>query len=160
MSRRFTFYEFFAGGGMARLGLGPGWDCLYANDFDALKARTYRANLGGDHLHEGDVWAIDPGDLPGCADLAWASSPCQDVSLAGARAGLNGARSSAFWGFWRLVEALDDQGRAPRVLVLENVAGLLSSAGGADFAAIGQALAQITPQDALNWFAHCGYSFC
>jgi DNA (cytosine-5)-methyltransferase 1 len=29
-----TFYEFFAGGGMARLGLGPGWTCLFANDFD------------------------------------------------------------------------------------------------------------------------------
>ncbi|HEX4198804.1 MAG TPA: DNA cytosine methyltransferase [Caulobacteraceae bacterium] len=141
MSRPFTFYEFFAGGGMARLGLGAGWDCRYANDFDRLKARTYRANFGGDHLHEGDVWAIDPDALPGRADLAWASSPCQDVSLAGARAGLGGARSSAFWGFWRLVEALDDQGRSPRVLVLENVAGLLSSAGGADFAAIGQAFA-------------------
>jgi DNA (cytosine-5)-methyltransferase 1 len=141
MSRPFTFYEFFAGGGMARLGLGPGWNCLYANDFDGLKAQTYRANFGGDHLQEGDVWAVDPDDLPGLADLAWASSPCQDVSLAGARAGLGGARSSAFWGFWRLVEALDDQGRAPRMLVLENVAGLLSSAGGADFAAIGQAFA-------------------
>ncbi|HEY3947951.1 DNA cytosine methyltransferase [Phenylobacterium sp.] len=141
MSRPFAFYEFFAGGGMARLGLGRDWNCLFANDFDALKAATYRANFGGDHLHHGDVWAIDPGELPGRADLAWASSPCQDVSLAGARAGLGGARSSAFWGFWRLIEALDDQGRAPRVLVLENVAGLLSSAGGADFAAIGQAFA-------------------
>jgi DNA (cytosine-5)-methyltransferase 1 len=141
VSRPFTFYEFFAGGGMARLGLGRGWDCLFANDFDTLKTATYRDNFGGDHLHPGDVWAIDAGDLPGPADLAWASSPCQDVSLAGSRAGLGGARSSAFWGFWRLIEALDDQGRAPRVLVLENVAGLLNSAGGADFAAIGQAFA-------------------
>jgi DNA (cytosine-5)-methyltransferase 1 len=141
VSRPFTFYEFFAGGGMARLGLGGGWDCLFANDFDALKAATYRDNFGGDHLHRGDVWALRAHDLPGRADLAWASSPCQDVSLAGARAGLDGARSSAFWGFWRLIEALDDQDRAPRVLVLENVAGLLSSAGGADFAAIGQAFA-------------------
>ncbi len=37
------FYEFFAGGGMARLGLGAGWSCLYANDFDPVKAATYRA---------------------------------------------------------------------------------------------------------------------
>ncbi len=143
----YTFYEFFAGGGMARLGLGRGWTCLFANDFDPLKARTYRDNFGRDHLHQGDVWAIDPDDLPGQADLAWASSPCQDVSLAGARAGLGGARSSAFWGFWRLIEALHGQDRAPRVVVLENVAGLLSSAGGADFAAIGEA------------FAACGYVF-
>jgi DNA (cytosine-5)-methyltransferase 1 len=137
----FTFYEFFAGGGMARLGLGSGWQCRFANDFDPLKAATYRDNFGSDHLHQGDVWAIDPDRLPGSVDLAWASSPCQDVSLAGARAGLGGARSSAFWGFWRLIEALDDQGRAPAVVVLENVAGLLSSAGGADFAAIGGAFA-------------------
>ena len=126
---------------MARLGLGDGWHCAFANDFDALKAATYRNNFGGDHLVEGDVWALGPSDLPGRADLAWASSPCQDVSLAGARAGLGGARSSAFWGFWRLAEALDDQGRSPRVIVLENVAGLLNSNGGADIAAIGQAFA-------------------
>ncbi len=142
-----SVYEFFAGGGMARLGLGPRWDCLAANDFDSLKAATYRANFGPEHLIEGDVWALGARDLPGRADLAWASSPCQDVSLAGARAGLGGARSSAFWGFWRLMQALDGEGRAPRVIVLENVAGLLSSNGGADFAAIGEA------------FAGLGYSF-
>ena len=55
------------------------------------------------------VWAIDAGALPSRADLAWASSPCQDFSLAGRRAGLKGGRSSAFWGFWRLIEALDER---------------------------------------------------
>jgi DNA (cytosine-5)-methyltransferase 1 len=137
----FSFYEFFAGGGMARLGLGGGWRCAFANDIDALKAATYRDNFSDDHLKEGDVWTLGVGDPPGRADLAWASSPCQDVSLAGGRAGLGGARSSAFWGFWRLIEAVDDQGRGPRVIVLENVAGLLTSTAGGDFAAIGQAFA-------------------
>src|SRR5579862_2235462 len=140
-------YEFFAGGGMARLGLGDRWACLRANDVDPLKAQTYRANFAAGDLIEGDVWALDAACLPGRADLAWASSPCQDLSLAGARAGLAGGRSSAFWGFWRLIEALDVEGRAPRVLVLENVAGLLSSNSGAVFAAIGAA------------FAHLGYRF-
>src|SRR6201999_4484301 len=79
--------------------------------------------------------------LPGRPDLAWASSPCQDFSLAGARAGIAGGRSSAFWGFWRQMERLDAEGRAPRVIVLENVAGLLSSGGGDDFAAVCQAFA-------------------
>jgi len=124
---------------MARLGLGDTWACLLANDLDPLKAETYRANFGGDHLTLGDVWALAAADLPGRADLAWASSPCQDLSLAGARAGLGGARSSAFWGFWRQVAALDAEGRAPGVIVLENVAGLLSSNDGGDLAAIGQA---------------------
>jgi DNA (cytosine-5)-methyltransferase 1 len=136
------FYEFFAGGGMARLGLGAGWSCAFANDFDPVKAATYRANFpdAAGHFHEGDVWKLSEADLPGRADLAWASSPCQDFSLAGARAGLSGGRSSAFFGFWRLMEALDDVGRAPRLIVIENVAGLLTSHGGADFAALGAAL--------------------
>ncbi len=136
-----NFYEFFAGGGMARAGLGPAWRCLFANDFDPVKARTYRANWGGDDLREGDVWDLAASDLPAVADLAWASSPCQDFSLAGARAGLGGGRSSAFFGFWRLIEALDDEGRAPRALVLENVGGLLSSRGGADFTEVCRLLA-------------------
>ncbi|WP_312166613.1 DNA cytosine methyltransferase [Phenylobacterium sp.] len=141
MSRALSFYEFFAGGGMARIGLGEPWACAFANDFDPLKASTYRANFpdADGHLHEGDVWAIDPARLPPRADLAWASSPCQDFSLAGARAGLAGGRSSAFFGFWRLVEALGDA--APRAVVIENVSGLLSSHGGADFTALCQALA-------------------
>lgn len=134
-------YEFFAGGGMARLGLGEDWDCLFANDFDPVKAAAYRANHGDDHFREGDVWQVEPADLPGRADLAWASSPCQDFSLAGARAGLTGGRSSAFFGFWRLVEALNAEGRAPRAIVIENVVGLLTSHGGKDFEALCAALA-------------------
>lgn len=141
--QRLSFYEFFAGGGMARLGLGGHWSCAFANDFDPVKAATYRANFAdaGEHLHEGDVWALSAADLPGRADLTWASSPCQDFSLAGGRAGLAGGRSSAFFGFWRLVEGLVAQGRAPRAIVIENVGGLLTSHGGADFAALGRALA-------------------
>ncbi len=140
-ARPFTFYEFFAGGGMARTGLGPQWRCLFANDFDARKADAYRANFGGDQLVAGDVWELDASRLPGLADLAWASSPCQDLSLAGARRGLGGERSSAFWGFWRLMEQLALEGRAPRALGMENVTGLLTSHGGSDFSALCAALA-------------------
>ena len=144
MSRApFSFYEFFAGGGMARLGLGDPWACAFANDFDPAKAATYRANFAdaADHFHAGDVWRLSAGDLPEVADLAWASSPCQDFSLAGARAGLAGGRSSAFFGFWRLIEGLAAEGRGPRAIVIENVSGLLTSHGGRDFAARGEALA-------------------
>ena len=138
-----SYYEFFAGGGMARAGLGPGWTCGFANDFDARKAAAYADNWGGDHLHVGDVWVLSAAQLPGRADLAWASSPCQDLSLAGQRRGLSGARSSAFWGFWRLIEALDAEGRAPRAVVVENVVGLATSHGGADFSALGEAFAAL-----------------
>ena len=137
----FTFYEFFCGGGMARTGLGARWSCLFANDLDPAKGRAYAANFGERDLKVADVWDLTTADLPGRADLAWASSPCQDLSLAGARRGLSGSRSSAFWGFWTLIEALDREGRAPRMIGIENVTGLLTSHEGRDFTALCGALA-------------------
>jgi DNA (cytosine-5)-methyltransferase 1 len=97
------FYEFFAGGGMARAGLGSGWKCLFANDFDHKKGETYRKNWGDKELKTLDVGSLKTSDLPGVADLAWASFPCQDLSLAGGGAGLKGDRSGTFWPFWRLM---------------------------------------------------------
>ena len=120
----FGAYEFFAGGGLAGLGL-DGFRTLLANDLDTAKAASWRANHALD-IHVGDVWDLSVADLPGRADLAWASSPCQDVSLAGARAGLAAQRSGAFWGFWRLIEGLDANGRAPPVIVIENVREFLT----------------------------------
>jgi len=136
-----TFYEFFAGGGMARAGLGDDWTCLFANDIDPKKAASYVVNWGDDHLKVADVARITTSDLPGIADLAWASFPCQDLSLAGAGAGLKGKRSGTFWPFWRLMQALADERRRPRMICLENVCGALTSHEGKDFAAIGEALA-------------------
>jgi DNA (cytosine-5)-methyltransferase 1 len=52
---RFRFYEFFAGSGLARLGLGVAWACVWANDIDARKARIYAANFGAQELLVGDV---------------------------------------------------------------------------------------------------------
>lgn len=139
------FYEFFAGGGMARLGLGPDWRCAFANDFDPAKAKSYRANWGTDDFREGDINDLVSGDLPGIADLAWASFPCQDLSLAGNAAGLGTAtaqtRSGAFWAFWSLMEGLIAQRRAPKIIVLENVYGSLTSNNGRDFAVICRCLA-------------------
>lgn len=131
-----SFYEFFAGGGMVRMGLGPGWSCLFANDFDQKKARVYRRNWGHRVLDTRDVRKVEVSDLPNYADLAWGSFPCQDLSLAGSGAGLDGYRSGTFWPFWSLIQALIDEGRAPKIVVLENVCGTLTSNGGKDFAAI------------------------
>jgi DNA (cytosine-5)-methyltransferase 1 len=136
------FYEFFAGGGMARAGLGPGWSCLFANDFDERKASTYRDNYGGEALRVGDIAALTGADLPGVADLAWASFPCQDLSLAGAGAGLAGARSGTVFAFWRLMADLAKHGRTPPLIALENVCGAITSNGGQDFAALCAAFAE------------------
>jgi DNA (cytosine-5)-methyltransferase 1 len=140
-------FEFFAGGGLARLGLESDFACVFANDIDAAKARTYRTAFGEGQLREGDIWALTTADLPGKAALAWASFPCQDLSLAGARRGLAAPRSGAFWGFHQLVDKLAGENRAPNVLALENVTGLLSSHAGADFTALIHAL------DALGYRA-------
>jgi DNA (cytosine-5)-methyltransferase 1 len=113
-----------------------------ANDIDAKKGAAYAANWGAQELILRDVGSLTTSELPGNADLAWASFPCQDLSLAGSGAGLRGDRSGTFWPFWRLVTALDDENRAPDLVVLENVCGALSSHGGKDFAAIGTALTE------------------
>ncbi|MCC0004277.1 MAG: DNA cytosine methyltransferase [Methylobacteriaceae bacterium] len=138
-----TYYEFFAGGGMARAGLGLGWRCLFANDFDPRKARAYADNWGAGDFRLEDIHKLTADDLPGRADLAWASFPCQDLSLAGAGRGLDGARSGAFFGLAALIAGLRAQGRAPKLLALENVVGLLTSNGGADFVALCRALRQL-----------------
>lgn len=130
------FYEFFAGGGMVRAGLGTHWQCVFANDVDLKKSRVYCENWGAGQMRAADVRTLSTGDLPGHVDLSWASFPCQDLSLAGVGAGLGGDRSGTFWPFWRLTEGLVDQERAPRLIVLENVCGTLTSHGGKDFAAI------------------------
>jgi len=139
----FTFYEFFAGGGMARAGLGENWTCLFANDFDHKKGRTYADNWGELGLKVADIGSVSTKDLPGRADLAWASFPCQDLSLAGAGAGLRGERSGTFWPFWRLMKAIKEEGRPPRIIILENVCGMLTSHGGKDFGAICDSLREI-----------------
>lgn len=136
-----TFYEFFAGGGMARLGLGPDWTCLLANDVCDKKGRAYLANFGGEDLVVGDIRGLTAADLPGRASLVWGSFPCQDLSLAGAQAGLAGARSGTFSALWDLIGGLAAEGRLPAIVAVENVCGALTSHGGADFTAIAAAFA-------------------
>jgi site-specific DNA-cytosine methylase len=72
----------------------------------------------------GDVHELDPDSVPEVA-LATASFPCNDLSLAGARKGLAGAQSSAFWGF---IDVLTKMGKKrPSLVLLENVTGFLTS---------------------------------
>lgn len=135
-----TFYEFFAGGGMARAGLGSNWRCLFANDFDRKKGITYQNNWGKGEMLVDDIRNIGPEDIPGQADLIWGSFPCQDLSLAGGGAGLRGDRSGTFWPFISQIQSLKDENRAPSVIALENVVGTLTSHKGKDFTAICEAL--------------------
>ncbi len=145
-----TYLEFFAGGGMARAGLGDSWNCLFANDFDQMKVETYEANWGTGEIAHRDVASLALSDLPAAVvDLVWASFPCQDLSLAGSYRGLGqerdkvATRSGTFWPFWKLIRGLAQGGRAPRAIVLENVYGCLRSRKGRDFASIASALSEL-----------------
>jgi DNA (cytosine-5)-methyltransferase 1 len=124
-----NFLEFFAGGGMVRYGLGPEWNCLLANDFSEKKAKSYIDNWGGADLRVGDINELKGNDLPNVSiDLAWGSSPCQDLSMAGNQAGLAGKKSSAFYGFVNLMKEC-----RPKIICVENVVGALVSNDGDDF---------------------------
>ncbi len=133
------FLEFFAGAGLVRQALQPDWRCVWANDLSPKKARVYQDNFGAAELQVADVANVRAQELPD-AELAWASFPCQDLSLAGWRKGMNSARSGAFWAFWAAMHELKQQGRLPQVLVLENVTGLLQSE---DFSGLCEALAAL-----------------
>ena len=126
-----TFAEFFAGIGLMRIGLErAGWRIGFANDIDEDKWRMYRENFGdtGEFL-VGDVHELNAAKVPTVA-LATASFPCNDLSLAGARKGLSGEQSSAFWGFIETLKKLGS--RRPPLVLLENVTGFLTSHDGDD----------------------------
>lgn len=128
-----TAAEFFAGIGLMRIGLErAGWRIEFANDIDEDKQRMYEDHFGrtGEFVLA-DIHNFKPDEVPNAA-LATASFPCNDLSLAGARKGLAGTHSSAFWGFVNILKAKRPRQRPPIVL-LENVAGILTSNGGNDF---------------------------
>ena len=128
-----TFAEFFAGIGLMRLGLERGgWRVAFANDIDAQKEEMYRANFSDadEHFLLGDIHQIPSREIPTVA-LATASFPCNDLSLAGARGGLQGENSSAFWGFTKILQGTKQ--RRPPLVLVENVPGFLTSNGGRDF---------------------------
>ncbi|HEX4264633.1 MAG TPA: DNA (cytosine-5-)-methyltransferase [Verrucomicrobiae bacterium] len=134
ISQAKTAAEFFAGIGLMRIGLeNAGWNLAFANDIDRDKWEMYRDHFGSsDEFVLGDIHDLRPDQIP-AVSLATASFPCNDLSLAGARQGLAGAHSSAFWGFVDILKTLKRERRPPPLVLLENVPGFLSSNDGRDF---------------------------
>lgn len=129
-----TFAEFFAGIGLVRLGLeDAGWTGVFANDNDPIKHRLYLDQFGDNsHLNQSSITNLTSDDIPTVA-LATASFPCTDVSLAGGKRGINGSQSRLFWTFANLIEGMEH--RRPKLLLIENVVGLIHSKNGADLKA-------------------------
>lgn len=123
--------EFFAGMGLMRAGLERvGVSTVFANDIDATKAALYRANWGDDGLVVDDIRNLAGSDIPD-ADVATASFPCVDMSMAGNLAGLDGEQSGLIVEFCRILAEMDD--RRPAAVIVENVPGFLTVNGGTDF---------------------------
>lgn len=101
--------------------------------------------------HFGDITKLSGYDLP-VVDVITGGSPCQDLSVAGKRAGLDGERSGLFMEQIRITKEMRERDRAtgrtgesvrPRYLVWENVPGAFSSNGGKDFQAVLTEIAKI-----------------
>lgn len=135
----FTLASFFAGIGgfdlgFERAGFETVWQCEIS-EFCQQVLYKHWPNVP----KALDIRSVDASEIPE-ADLWAGGFPCQDISLArmGPRSGLRGSQSGLFFEFARLLEA-----RRPNSVIIENVAGLLSSNQGRDFALVVRTLADL-----------------
>ena len=119
---------------MVRAGLAP-IGAVASRTTLISKRRRLSSELGRQNSHDGRCPTLTTEDLPGAVDLAWASFPCQDLSLDGG-APVEGRSIRHILAVLDLMKALIAEGRPPRIIALENVCGTLTSHEGKDFAAI------------------------
>ena len=129
------FVEFFAGVGLVREGLNKSnWDCVWANDISTDKKDTYIENFGDNDFWLGDIWDIvdNTNLIPNDIFLYTASFPCTDLSVAGNQAGLAGEQSGTLNALIEIIKNKKNLDSAPKVILLENVRGFLTSYKGKD----------------------------
>lgn len=129
-------HEFFAGSGLVAYGLKGLFAPVWANDISEQKAIVYTENFDSRHFHLGDIKDVRGAALP-YAHLSWASFPCQDLSLAGSLGGIHASRSGLVWEWLRVLDEVADK---PRILLIENVTGLLSVGKGENYKKLHSAL--------------------
>ncbi len=128
------FIDMFCGMGTIRMGFErAGHKCVYSIEFDKWKRKEYEV-IFGNEPEAGDITKVQANDIP-WSDCWCFGAPCQDFSVAGKRAGLDGNRSGLVREVFRLLKEKDPANR-PEWLLYENVKGMLSSNKGWDFAAI------------------------
>ncbi|MDX1995919.1 MAG: DNA cytosine methyltransferase [bacterium] len=94
------------------------FEIIWANDVNEAACRTYRRNIG-EHIHSGDIWKLLD-EMPDKADVVIGGFPCQDISVNGKGAGVEGARSGLYRAMVEAVARIK-----PKLFVAENVKGLL-----------------------------------
>ena len=134
MNEKLTLGSLFDGsGGFPLGGLLCGIEPLWASEVEPFPIRVTTKRLP-QIQHFGDINKINGAEIPP-VDIITGGFCCQDLSVAGKRAGLHGERSGLFFQVIRIVEEMRTatNNRYPTFVVLENVLGMYSSAGGADF---------------------------
>ena len=139
--KQLTLGSLFSGsGGFELAGILAGIEPVWASEVEPFAVRVTTKRLPG-MKHYGDVSALSGAALPP-VDIITFGSPCQDMSIAGRRAGLDGERSGLFHQAIRIIREMREatNGEYPRYCVWENVPGAFSSNGGADFKAVLEAV--------------------
>ena len=149
---------FDGSGGFPLAGILAGVTPLWASEIEPFAVRVTTKRLP-QMKHYGDVSRMNGADLPP-VDIITFGSPCQDMSIAGRRDGLDGSRSSLFYEAIRIVKEMREKtnGEKPRFIVWENVPGAFSSNKGQDFKAVLEAVigvkepaAQVPPPEKRGW---------
>lgn len=141
---KLTLGSLFDGsGGFPLGGMLAGITPLWASEIEPFPIRVTTKRLP-DMKHYGDISKLDGASLPP-VDIITFGSPCQDMSIAGKRSGLEGKRSSLFYEAVRVIKEMrcSTDGKYPRFIVWENVPGAFSSNGGEDFKAVLESICQI-----------------
>ena len=146
---KLTLGSLFDGsGGFPLGGLISGITPLWASEIEPFPIRVTTKRLPF-MKHYGGVSAIDGAKLPP-VDIITFGSPCQDMSIAGKREGLDGNRSGLFYEAVRIVKEMRcaTDGKYPRYIVWENVPGAFSSNKGEDFKAILDEICRVKDSEA------------
>lgn len=134
---------FDGSGGFPLGGLISGITPLWASEVEPFPIRVTTKRLP-QITHYGDVSKLNGAEVPP-VDIITFGSPCQDMSVAGKRSGLDGERSGLFYQAVRIVKEMrcKTNGKYPRFVVWENVPGAFSSNKGEDFKAVLEEICKI-----------------
>ena len=158
MNDKLTLGSLFDGsGGFPLAGLLSGVTPVWASEIEPFPIRVTTKRLPF-MKHYGDISAMNGGKVEP-VDIITFGSPCQDMSVAGKRAGLDGSRSNLFYEAVRIIKEMRcaTDGKYPKYVVWENVPGAFSSNKGDDFRCVLESVCQIKDETAVisqpdKWF--------